>query len=155
MLSTSAHRYLVLILPVAFVTSACVTLNQADRPEFAQRAAPRAGQAEIELLAGLSGTLAIEDDCLGVEVDRGAERFFVTLVWPWNARLESNEGRWQVRNVQTGEVIRVGEAIEGSGGFSGDFDPAGLRSYNRMLTRDLSERCAKSIFSLNREFGRG
>ena len=132
----------------------CVTPLPADAPEFSQRAAPREGQNEIELLAGFSGRLAIQDDCLGAVGVRGGDETFVTIVWPYNAQLERDGPSWRVRNTQSGATIRVGQRIEGSGGYMGEFDAASLDQFNRFLTRKLGEGCAsKGFFTLNRDFG--
>lgn len=136
----------------------CVTASVAiPEPEFSQRAAPRPGQDEIELLAGLRGRLAIEDNCLGVTAVRGDDdQSFTGIVWPWNARLEPFGGSWRVVNTQTGATISVGQVLKGGGGFGPGRNASELREFNRYLTRDLSARCdAKGTFSLNREFGPG
>lgn len=142
---------------LALLSAGCASLAASPAPEFSQRAAPRPGQDEIELLAGLEGRLAIEDGCLGVSAFRGDRADFVTIVWPWNAALESAPGGgWQVRQTQSGAIIPVGAAIRGGGGFGGTFDDAWLRDYNRHLTRKLSARCAaKGTFALNRDFRPG
>ena len=134
----------------------CVTTTAMPRPEFAQRAPPRAGQDEIELLAGITGTLAIQDGCLGVLVGGLEEPLFTTVVWPWNAELERDGSNWRVRNVQTQQTIGLGEELEGSGGYASPSDRESLSRYNRFLKHDLSTVCAaKGTFSLNRGFGPG
>ena len=146
----------VLALIASASLAACATLHAMPRPEFAQRASPPPGQYEIELLAGLSGGLAVVDGCLGVSSRFGNDGSFSTLVWPGNASLESSPEGWRVRNRDTGETIGIGETIVGGGGFSGPFDAQLLREYNRMLTSDLSEKCAaKGVFSLNKDFRPG
>lgn len=149
-------RTIVLILALAL--SGCVTAPVAiAKPEFSQRAAPRPGQDEIELLAGLRGRLSIEDGCLGVKAVFGNDHeSFTTIVWPWNARLEPSGASWRIVNVQTGASIAVGQVIDGGGGFGGGADATELRAFNRYLTRDLSAKCAaKGFFTLNREFRPG
>lgn len=141
---------------IALAASACVTPLPVGAPEFPQRAAPPAGQYEIELLAGFDGRLAIEDGCLGATTSRGNDGFFVVLVWPSTARLERDGSSWRVRNEANGETIAVGQKIKGGGGFRGDFGAGEVRDYNRMLTRKISAECAaKGTFGLNRDFERG
>lgn len=140
------------LLIVPFI-AACITPLPADAPEFAQRAAPKEGQNEIELLAGFNGRLAIKDDCLGAISVYGRRDSFVTIVWPANAKLERADRSWQVVNEANGQVIKVGEKISGGGGYAGDFNNAALKEYNDYLARDLSAKCAQyGSFSLNRDF---
>lgn len=141
---------------VALAASACVTPLPVGAPEFPQRAAPPEGQYEIELLAGFDGRLAIKDGCLGATSSRGNDDFFVTIVWPANAKLERTGSSWRVRNEANGETIAIGQRINGGGGFRGDLGEDEVREYNRMLTRKLSPECAaKGTFGLNRDFRRG
>lgn len=145
-----------IIAVLAFATLVgCSTSWKTAKPEFTQRAAPGQGQSEIELLARIEGTLAIDYDswCLGVITAGGNGTQFTTIVWPSNAELQWASGRWQVENTQTGETIIVGSKLRGSGGYLGDFDAQSLRRYNRFLAENLSADCAaKGAFVLNREF---
>ena len=142
------------LLIVPFI-AACVTPLPAGAPEFAQRPAPREGQNEIELLVGISGTLAIRDDCLGAELHYSDGDRFVMLVWPSSAQLVRDGNSWLVKNASNGESIRVGQELTGGGGFWGDQDKESLKRTNRYLTRKLSMNCAQfGTFSLNRDFSR-
>lgn len=134
--------------------AACATVPQiVPRPEFPQRAAPREGQSEIELLAGLDARVAIRDGCLGVVPLNDPEGYFRTIIWPAGAGLERDDMGWIVRNTQNGEIVRVGGKLSGSGGNIGDFTGEELSRYNRYLTRDLSARCAAfGAFTLNADF---
>jgi hypothetical protein len=140
----------------ALCTVSCASQVPLDAPEFVQRAAPREGQNEIALLAQFKGRLAIEDGCLGAVGPRGEDDSFVTLVWPFNARIERDGNSWRVRNERSGETIKLGQIIKGGGGFRGAMGRDELRDYNRSLTSKLSRDCAdKGTFGLNKDLGRG
>lgn len=149
------------LLAVCTILAACAASSMWPRPELAQRPAPRPGQHEIELLAGIEGTLATGGgaegrSCLGIIPAHAEAPSFVAIVWPSNARAVRVDGKWGVENGATGQTIAIGDRLRGGGGFAGKFDADSLRSYNRSLTSTLSAGCAANpVFILNRDFAPG
>ncbi|MBD3775180.1 MAG: hypothetical protein IE921_16545, partial [Rhodobacteraceae bacterium] len=126
---------LAMAMALGLMVSACETVAPDEqRPQFAQRAAPRAGQAEIELLAGLDARLARRGPCLGIVPRGDPDGEFTTIVWPANARLDQDEQGWFVRNAANGTVLRIGSRIRGGGGHIGELSGEALRRFNHYLT---------------------
>ena len=150
-----SFRFAVPLLAVLLTMSACVTPIGGGL-ELAQRPKPKDGQFEIELLAGMSGTLAEREGCIGLELIYREGKPFVTIVWPWNVEIERSLGSWTLRDTLTGTVYAPGDVIEGGGGFFGIEGDLDRRRYNRGLVRKLSAKCAAyDIATLNRDFTKG
>ena len=148
-------RFALPFLVAILALSGCVTPIGGGL-ELAQRPKPEDGQSEIELLAGMGGTLAEREGCIGLEFPYLEGDSFVTIVWPWNVDIERSLGSWTLRDTLTGTVYAPGDVIEGGGGFFGIERDADRRRYNRGLVRKLSAKCAAyDTATLNRDFTKG
>lgn len=97
--------------------------------------------------ARLGGVIGIDGGCL-VLVQGDGGRY--TPIWS-EARLERDENGWLVRDVESGEVVRPGDHVIGSGGVLIETSGAGWSRarVNDLVEPDLPERCRFGVISFH------
>jgi len=103
---------------------------------------------DILTTARLAGTLEQRGKCLVIATDDGK---LVTPYWPKQSTLGKDNKGYFVKDTMSGEIIRVGDFIEGGGGlaFQKGYGAERLKKINALVKPDIPFECSDNIVSFH------